>query len=90
VIWALAVLLGLVLGLAHFGSLWLIVRAVSRRSGRARTLTVALGSVMRFGVLGLVLLTLARSGAAILLATLLGLFIGRGFVLARLKAIDAR
>ena len=70
-----ALLIGLGLGLFHFGALWFSVQRVLRGSPHRWLLTP--GAVARFAALGLALAALARAGAGVLLGGLTGLWIAR-------------
>jgi F1F0 ATPase subunit 2 len=71
---------GVLLGLAHFGSLWWNAKAYLS-GGVGAALAIQL---LRFAVLALVLAGLAKLGALPLLTGALGLLIARGLLLRRL------
>jgi F1F0 ATPase subunit 2 len=82
--WPMAAAAGVGLGLLHFGGLWLTVRRVLRDPRGA--CLVASGAA-RFAALGLALALLARGGAVPLLAALVGLWLTRTYLVARLGGL---
>ena len=78
--WPLGVMVGLGVGLVHFGGLWWSVRRLSDPSGASRHLRLG---VLRFAALAAALATLARSGAGVLAAALFGLWLARGMLILR-------
>ena len=72
----LALGLGLTLGVAYFGSLWLVVQRMA--PGRDWAALLLATGIVRFTVLAAALAWLARQGSATLLAlVLLGILLGR-------------
>ena len=71
---------GFLFGLAHFGSLWWNARLYA---GHGAVLALAL-QLVRLGLLVLVLATLARLGAAPLVAAASGLLVARLLLVRRL------
>mgnify|MGYP003136637674 CR=1 FL=1 len=76
----LGLMVGALLGLAHFGSLWWNVRLYTGGSA-GRALAVQL---LRLAILVAVFVGLAKLGAAALLAGALGLLVTRHLVMRRL------
>ena len=73
---------GAAVGALYFGSLWWTTR-LFEQAGRLRTLLASM--VVRFAVLGGVLLAVSLEGAMPLLATALGVLLARAAVLRRVR-----
>jgi F1F0 ATPase subunit 2 len=72
-----ALLIGLGLGLASFGGLWLTVRGLP--TGKAG-IWLAVSAVVRLGLVGVTFYGLSREGPGLVLAGLAGLWLGRWWV----------
>lgn len=70
-----AVGLGMGMGLAYFGGLWLTVRHLAGR--RARSPLVSYGAGIRMALLGSGLALLGRLGAGALVGALVGIWLSR-------------
>lgn len=79
----LGFMVGTLLGAAHFSSLWWNVRLFAK-GGAARAFGVQL---LRFGLLIIVLVALARTGATALLAGMLGAGAARSLIVRRLGRV---
>lgn len=76
--------LGIGLGLIHFRGLWRNAQMLAGGQPAKRMVVLILG---RFALLAAVLALVARAGALPLLATALGLLVGRQFVLRRVRGM---
>ncbi len=73
---------GIMLGLMYFGSLnWSVSRFIAG-GGVVRTIVLM---VLRFIILGAVLMLASLAGASHLLMMTLGVFVGRSFVIRRMR-----
>jgi F1F0 ATPase subunit 2 len=82
--WTAALTTGAGLGLIHFGGLWLTVLFI-RRPDSWRL--IALSLLARLTLAGLVFYALSRQGAGSLLFGLVGFWLVRGSLLARLGGV---
>lgn len=80
----LGLLIGIVAGIAHFGSLWWNTRMFAQAGSMVAAVVVQLG---RLGLLAAVFVGLSRFGALPLLAGALGLLMARQLMLKRLGAV---
>jgi F1F0 ATPase subunit 2 len=80
--WIAAVGVGAVLGLAHFGGLWLTVRGVVRRPSRSAFLPI--GGAIRLALVGSGLWLVGRQGAGALVGALGGLWLSRCWLVHRI------
>jgi F1F0 ATPase subunit 2 len=83
--WVAALTTGFGLGLASFGSLWLTVRPLMHWP--RQRLVIGASSAVRLLVVVVVLYALAREGAGLLLAGLVGLWLARWSVVWRLEGM---
>jgi F1F0 ATPase subunit 2 len=80
--WLAASAAGVGLGLLHFGGLWLSVRRVVQKPERTAWLPAT--QAARFVMLAAALAALARDGAGLLIAALVGLWLARLYLVCRL------
>ncbi|WP_436644285.1 ATP synthase subunit I [Microbaculum sp. FT89] len=80
----LGLLVGLVVGAVHFGSLWWNTQIFARSGSMVMALAIQFG---RFGLLAAVFIFLSRFGALPLLAGALGLLVARQVVIRRLGPV---
>lgn len=80
----LGLLVGLVVGAVHFGSLWWNTQIFARSGSLVMAFTIQFG---RFGLLAAVFVLLSRLGALPLLAGALGLLVARQAVIKRVGPI---
>jgi F1F0 ATPase subunit 2 len=80
----LGFIVGALLGLIHFGTLWWNTQAYTSGGNPFRALAV---QILRFALLGIVFVGIAKLGAFPLLAGALGLLVSRGLLLRRLGGV---